>query len=550
MRIQNRNKGYLGNPNLKQIGEQITWTQEMIDEYAKCSIDPIYFLESYAKIVAIGKGTVSFKLFSYQKRLITAIQNGTKIVAKIPRQMGKSQCVAGYFAWFVLFGGENTKSAILANKMVVAKEIFSRVQFILENLPKWLQQGIKEWNKTSLVLENGSSVFCAATSPSAVRGFSLDNIFCDEFAHLSANLADEFIASVFPTLSSSEKSKIIIVSTPKGLNHYAKLFMEAEQGINGFTSISAEWHENPNRDEKWLAGQLAELGELKFKQEVLCSLIGSGATLVDGAKVASLPIKRGIELFPGYTEYEPPKKDSHNRPTGNYVITVDTSRGSDLDYSAFLVIDINQMPYKVVAKYADNSISPLMYPEVIFKVGTRYNNAFVLIETNDLGQQVADILFYDLEYENVYMSHKEKIKEGGGDKKSPGIRTTKRTKAIGCSQLKTLIESDHLEVNDMDTISELSTFIRKGTSYAADDGKHDDLTMCLVLFAFLTQEAVFKELFDFSLRQEFVKKQIQEFDDYITPIGFVDRGDEIIPESSFSYPSQGWIENNTDEFIW
>ena len=542
-------KGYLGNPKLKQIGESIQYSQYEIDEYARCSIDPIYFLKHYGKIVSLDDGIINFNLFPYQEKMISSFHTTRFSICKLFRQSGKSTTVAGYMAWYALFNS-NKNAVILANKLATAKEIFSRVQFIIESCPKWLQQGIKEWNKTSFELENGSKVSCAATSASAVRGQSISLLALDEYAFLSPALADEFSASVFPTISSAESSKMIIVSTPNGLNHFYKLWNEAEQGINNFKPITTHWSDHPKRNQQWADEQKTILGNVKFAQEIECAFHGSAYSLIDGAKVASLPIKRGTELFPGYTEYEPPKKDSQGKPTGNYVITVDTSRGSDLDYSAFLVIDINQMPYKVVAKYADNSISPLMYPEVIFKVGTRYNNAFVLIETNDLGQQVADILFYDLEYENVYMSYREKIKEGGGDKKSPGIRTTKRTKAIGCSQLKTLIESDHLEVNDMDTISELSTFIRKGTSYAADDGKHDDLVMCLVLFSFLTQEAVFKELFDFSLRQEFVKKQIQEFDDYITPIGFVDRGDNIIEETQVRYTGNFWVENNSDEFRW
>jgi hypothetical protein len=375
-------------------------------------------------------------------------------------------------------------------------------------------------------------------------------IYIDEAAIIPNTVADKFFASTYPVISSGESTKIIMTSTPLGLNHFWKFWSEAEQGINGFVPVRVDYWEHPKHDKKWADDQRKLLGELKFNQEILMDFVGSGATLIDGAKVASLPIKHGTIIFPNYIEYEAPKRDEFNKVTGNYVITVDTSRGSDLDYSAFTVIDINQMPYKVVARYKDNSISPLMYPEVIFKVGTRYNNAFVLIETNDLGQQVADILFYDLEYENVYMSIKDTIKEGGGNKKTPGLRTTKRTKTIGCAQLKTLIESDHLEVNDFDTISELSTFIRKGASYAADDGKHDDLTMCLVMFAYLTQENVFKELFDFSLRQEFIRNQIKEFDDYTSPIGFVDRGE---PEKEFSllgdYRLNSWVESN-DEFTW
>jgi len=510
---------FRGNQNLKQIGEKLYFTEHQVQEYAKCSQDPIYFLENYGKIVAVGKGVVPFKLFVYQKRMIHAILNNRKIIGKIGRQMGKSQIVAGYFAWFVLFGGKNTHSAILANKMAVAKEIFSRVQFIIENCPKWLQQGVAEWNKTSLTLENGSTVFCSATSPSAIRGFSLDAIFCDEFAHLSSNLADEFIASVFPTISSSDTAKLIIVSTPKGLNHFAKIYIDAESGKNGFAKVNAEWYENPGRDQAWLDNQRAELGELKFQQEVMTNFNSSSNTLVQGSKIASLVSINPIRTLPNLKEYFNPIPDHQ------YVMTVDVSRGANLDYSTFTIFDISTMPYEVVSTFRDNTISTLVFPEIIFKSATKYNAAFVLIETNDLGQQVADTLFYDLEYENVYMTVKEEIKEGGGKNSAPGCRTTTRTKAVGCDILKGLIENDSLMVNDAETITEFSTFIRKGKSYCADDQKHDDMVMTHVMFAYLTTQPVFKDLFDYSLREQLYKRQLQDIDEQMLPLGYVNRGD-------------------------
>lgn len=535
-------KGYLNNPFLKQVGETIHFTQEQVIEYARCSNDPVYFLEHYAKIVALGKGTVPFKPFSYQKRIVTAIRENRKIIGRIGRQMGKSTIVAGYFAWFVLFGGKNTKSAILANKLAVAKEIFSRVQFIIENCPKWLQQGVKEWNKTSLTLENGSMVFCSATSASAVRGFSLDNIFCDEFAHMSPNLAEEFIASVFPTLSSSDTTKLIIVSTPKGMNHYFRIYDEAIKGINGFAVVDAEWHENPGRDKKWLDGQLAELGELKFQQEVLCSFLGSSSTLISGHKLNSLP--RGIAtslLKDGsLLQYVKPQENH------SYVMCVDVARGKGLDYSTFSIVDITMLPYQVVCTYRSNLVSTMVYPEVIMKIATLYNNAFVLVETNDLGQQVADILFYDLEYEQVYMSKKDNIKEGGGAGSEPGCRTTKKTKHIGCDALKDLVENDKLMVNDPETINEMMTFVRVGTSYKADDGKHDDMVMTLVMFGYLTTQPVFKNLFDFNLRERLIETQLQELDDEMLPLGFFDRGDTVEPTPVHQVGA--WVEGKDDTF--
>lgn len=545
-----KSKGYLGNPNIKKSGEIVDFSQKEIDEYAKCMLDPIYFIINYIKITTLDYGIQPFHLFEYQKKFIKCLHENRKVIGLWPRQHGKTTCVAAYIVWYSIFNDAKTV-AILANKRTAAQEVMSRVQEMYSDLPKWLQPGVEEWNKGSYKLANGSKAFIAATTTSGIRGKSVSFLYIDEAAVIPNTVADEFFAATYPTISSGETTKIALTSTPLGLNHFWKFWTEAEQGINGFIPVRVDYWEHPKHDQKWADDQLKLLGSVRFSQEIGISFIGSSFTLIEGGKIASLPKKNGTEVFPNYIEYESPKRDEFNKVTGNYIITVDTSRGSDLDYSAFTVIDINQMPYKVVARYKDNSISPLMYPEVIFKVGTRYNNAFVLIETNDLGQQVADILFYDLEYENVYMSVKDKIKEGGGNKKTPGLRTTKRTKAIGCAQLKTLIESDHLEVNDFDTISELSTFIRKGTSYAADEGKHDDLTMCLVMFAYLTQENVFKELFDFSLRQQFIKNQIQEFDDYTTPIGFVDRGEPDNTDFSLlgDYRLNSWVESK-DEFIW
>lgn len=670
--------GYLGNPNLKQLGETIQFTEHQIIEYTKCSSDPVYFLETYGKIVSLDDGIVPFKLFNYQKKIIEGMQNNKKVLAKLFRQAGKSQTVAGFIAWYCLFNS-NKNSVILANKMATAKEIFSRVQFIVENCPKWLQQGVKEWNKTSFMLENGSKVSCAATSPSAVRGQSISLLALDEFGFLRPNLAEEFIASVFPTISSAESSKLVIVSTPNGMNHYYKMWTEAKQGINGFVAIESHWTEHPKRTQKWADEQRSILGDVKYSQEIECiggesivtikdttgyiqeipieslyysldekmnvyyeiltpsgfqsfdsvirkinkvltirtnnrimrtsfehqilvngklkkskfvrvgdklsesenvvsitdsntydylydpvnvgngslyiangfihhncSFIGSSHTLIAGEKLHSLPYLTPTYLLPNsptLIQYFKPE------PNHSYVMTVDTSRGKGLDYSTFHVIDITTLPYQVACTFRDNNISTLVYPEVLYKIGSMYNNAFILIESNDLGQQVADILFYDLEYENVYMSIGTDIKEGGGSKMSPGLRTTKKTKTIGCDMLKSLIENDQLSVNDSETISELTTFTRQGNTYKADDGKHDDLCMSLVLFAYLTTQPVFKELFDYDLRERFFQNQLADLDEQMLPLGYYNNGMDDIQDVVPRYRGvNSWVEGNDDTF--
>lgn len=541
-----KNKGYLGNANLKQIGEVIQFDQEKVSEYIKCSQDPVYFLENYGKIVSIDKGIIPFKLYPYQKRIILGLKDNRKVISKLFRQSGKSTVVAGFIAWFVLFHGTK-ECAILANKMATAKEIFSRVQFIIEYCPKWLQQGVKEWNKTSFELENGSACFAAATSASAIRGRSLAFLLLDEFAFLSPSLAEEFIASVFPTISSSKTSKMAIVSTPKGMNHFYKMWMEAESNQNGFIPIEAHWSENPDRDQDWADEQLSILGEIKFNAEVLCQFAGSSNTLIRGDKVASLPFARPkylIENSEDLVEFEEPIKDE------SYVIAVDVSRGANLDYSVFTVIKISTLPYKVVCRYRNNKVSTLVFPDIIQKFAQAYNSAFVLIETNDLGQQVADTLYYDLEYENVYMSSKDKVGEGGGSRMEPGLRTTKKTKSIGCDLLKGLIENDKLEVNDLEIISEMSVFIRVGNTYKAEETKHDDLMMCLVMFAYLTSQPVFKDLFDFSLREKFFEQQLKQMEEQMLPIGFLNRGTEIDVIEPIVTQDLIWVENDRfDDYI-
>jgi hypothetical protein len=530
--------GFNGNKFLRRAHEEIEYTDEQLDELERCKNDPIYFIENYAKIVSLDKGIVPFKMFEYQKTFVRTVHSSTRVISKWFRQSGKSTSAAGYIAWLVLFSKEKKTACILANKLTTAKEIFGRTQFIVENCPKWMQRGVKEWSKTSFKFENESTVFCAATSPSAVRGQSLNFCLCDEFAFLSPNLAEEFIASVFPTLSSSESSKLIIVSTPKGMNHYYKIWREAEAGINGFIPIAAKWQDHPHRTQTWADEQLRELGDLKYNQEILCEFLGSSLSLISGSAISSIPLGIGTVIFDGYTEYHQPI------PGHSYVIMTDVARGAELDYSAFIVLDITSLPYKISAVFRNNKIDPQMYPDVIYRIGMKYNEAFVLVETNDIGQQVADILFYDLEYENVYLSFREKINEGAG-KKIPGLRTTKKTKSIGCSNLKTLVENKAIEINDPTIVDEMSTFVRVGNSYKAEEGKTDDLMMCLVMFGYLSAQPIFKELFDYNLRTVYLQNQKKEWDDWMEPIGFVDRGESFVqltPDKPYIEATDSWAD--------
>ena len=514
---------YNNNLNLKAAGVPVPFTQDQVQEYVKCARDPLYFIGKYAKIVSLDHGVVPFIPFAYQERMIEAMHTNKNTLGKLFRQAGKSTIVAAYFAWYILFN-DNKTAVILANKQAIAVEIFARVQFIIENLPQWLQQGVVEWNKKSLVLENGSRCVAAATSASAVRGMSVNLLLLDEFAHLKPNLADEFIASVFPTLSSSESSKLIIISTPNGLNHYHKLWVEAQNGRNDFKCVEGRWQENPNRTQAWADAQRAKLGEVKYRQEIECSFEGSSYTLVDGAKLATLPIEVPIYEKDCMELFEAPQKDH------TYVITVDVSRGRHMDYSAFAITDVSQMPYKVVGTYKNNEITTLEFPHLIYNTARQYNDAFLLIEINDLGQEVSNAIWHEYEYENVYFTDRNELSQASG---YPGIRTTTKVKSLGCSVLKELIEKDQLIINSHRIVEELGLFVQKRKSYASEDPTvNDDLCTTMWLLAWLTKQTVFQQVTNIHLRTILTEKKQQYINETLTPFGFFENNkpDELKEE--------------------
>ena len=545
--IQTKNS-YNGNSRLKQVGYPIQFTQEQVRELVRCASDPAYFIETYCKIVSLDFGLVPFSLYDYQKNFIDVIQNNRKVISMQPRQMGKSQVVAAYVLWYTLFQSNKTV-AILANKAAAAREILFRYQLMYENLPLFLQQGIKTWNKGDIELENGSIVFTAATSKSGVRGRSVNLLYVDETAIIPNNIAEEFFTAVYPVVSAGSTTKIILTSTPLGYNHFWKFWNDAEQGTNGFVALRVHYSEHPDRDEKWAEDQRKLLGDLKFNQEVLCSFIGSSASLIAGDVIANMsPTPYVFTTDDGLDILDEPQKDNQ------YVIIVDTSRGVGGDYSAFTITDVSSVPYKVVGKYRNNLISPLLYPNIIHKVARDFNNAYVLVEINDIGQQIADILYSELEYENIFRVGSS-TKQGqfltGGFKGSSflGVRTTKQVKRIGCSNLKTLIESKKLLIFDKDIISELSTFIEvRGGVYAADEGYHDDLVMTLVLLAWASRDPYFKELTNVNLRNALFENQLKQIEDELTPFGMVNTG---VPEKATAEVVHGdlWITGDMNHYM-
>jgi hypothetical protein len=516
-------KQYLGNVNLKAAGVQLNFTESQIEEYMKCASDPIYFIESYCKIVTLDHGLQPFKLYECQRKKVKIIHENRKVILMEGRQQGKTTTSAAYILWYTLFQGSKTVS-ILANKATAAREVLYRYQLMYENLPIWLQQGVTTWNKGDIELENGSIVFTAATSTSGIRGKSVNLLYVDEAAIIPNNVAEQFFTSVYPTISAGETTKILLSSTPLGYNHFWKFWNDAEEGRNGFVPLFIPYREIPGRTEAWAEEQRRLLGELKFNQEVLCKFLGSSLTLVAADTIAQLSPKSPIYSKDGLDVYENVEKDHI------YTIVADTAKGVGGDYSAFSVIDCTEMPYQVVAKYRNNTISPLLYPSVLYKTGTEFNNAYVLIELNS-SEQVAEILYSEYEYENVIFVNRTtqgQVVSGGfgGGKSQLGVVTDRKVKRIGCSNFKSLVEEKKLLIHDIDTISEISTFIEKRGTYAADEGYNDDLVMGLVLFSWLTTNSYFKELTNINIRKELYDKRIQMIEEEMTPFGIIDDGIE------------------------
>ena len=514
---------YLGNPLLKKSNVPVEWTKENIVEYQKCMEDPIYFIKNYIKIVSLDEGLVPFELYDFQEEIVNTIHNDRFTICKLPRQSGKSTTLVSYILHYVLFNS-NMNVAILANKAATARDILGRLQLAYENLPKWLQQGVVSWNKGSVDLENGSRVVASSTSSSAVRGGSYNMIFLDEFAFVPTNVAEDFFSSVYPTISSGKSTKVIIVSTPNGMNLFYKLWVDAENKRNSYNIIDVHWSAIPGRDDKWRTETIANTSEEQFRREFECEFLGSANTLIAPAKIKSMAFINPITSNAGLQVYEKPEQGHI------YTLIADVSRGTSNDYSAFLVFDVTTVPYKIVAKYRDNEIKPMLFPNIIHDVAKAYNMAYTMVEVNDIGEQVASALQFDLEYENLIMASMRgragQVVGGGfsGGKAQLGVRTTKAVKKMGCSNIKQIIETDKLIIQDYELINEFSTFILKGQSYEAEEGHCDDLAMCCVLFGWLVQQTYFKELTDDDIRARMFNENQFQLEQDMAPFGFVDNG--------------------------
>ena len=524
------NDQYLGNPLLKKANTPIEFTKDQIEQFIKCKKDPVYFAKNYIKIVSLDHGLVPFNMYKFQEKLIKNFHDHRFNVCKMPRQSGKSTTVVSYLLHYALFN-DNVNIAILANKASTARDLLGRLQLAYENLPKWMQQGVLIWNRGSLELENGSKILASSTSASAVRGGSYNIIFLDEFAFVPNHIAEDFFSSVYPTISSGQSTKLIIVSTPHGMNHFYKIWHDAERSKNQYIPTEVHWSEVPGRDQVWKKQTIENTSEQQFQVEFECEFLGSIGTLINPSKIKTLVYDEPIKRSGGLDVYEKPK-DEHT-----YIMTVDVSRGLNNDYSAFVVFDISTFPYKIVAKYRNNEIKPMLFPNIILDVAKAYNKSFVLAEVNDIGEQVTSILHFDLEYDNILMCAMrgppgQLVGQGFSGKKTQlGVKMSKTVKRVGCSNLKTIIEDDKLIFNDYEIISELTTFIQKNQSFEAEEGCNDDLVMCLVIFSWLVVQDYFKEMTENDVRKRIYEDQKEQIEQDMSPFGFITDG--LNEETSF-----------------
>ena len=557
--MNNNNNGYNGNSSLKRIGIDFSYSEEQVLEIAKCVKDPIYFIDNYCYIVTLDHGIQPFKLYDCQKKKIKLIHDNRKVILMEGRQQGKTTSAAAYILWYTLFQ-DNKSVAVLANKSATAREIMSRYQLMFEYLPPWMQQGIKTWNKGDIELENGSIVFTSATTAAGIRGKSVNLLYIDEAAIIPNTVADAFFTAVYPVISAGQTTKILITSTPLGYNHFWKFWNDAVNKNNDFVPMYIPYWEIPGRDEKWALEQKRQLGDLKYNQEVLCKFLGSSLTLINSDTIEYMTTCPTVYSKDGLDLYEYPingqRDEDENLVTKphTYVIVADTAKGVGGDYSAFVIVDITEVPYKLVGKFRDNKIAPMLYPTVIHKIAKDYNNAYVMIEVNS-SEQVAHIMHNELEYDNIIFVNRD-TKKGqvvsggfGGGKTQLGVQTDKRVKRIGCFTFKALVEEKKLLIMDADTISEISTFIQVRDSYAADDGYHDDLVMPLVLFSWLTTNSYFKELNNVNIREAMYQERIKQIEEDVIPFGFIQNGleEEFVVDSGDVWKPEvpaGYLSSN------
>jgi len=514
---------YMGNPNIKRDGVVQQYSAEQVLEYAKCANDPIYFAESYCKVINLDDGLVPFKMYPYQKKMFHHFQKNRFSIILACRQSGKSISSVMYLLWYTLFHADKTV-AILANKGSTAKEMLSRIALALENIPFFLQPGCKAFNKGNIDFSNNSKIFAASTSSNSVRGFSANLVYLDEFAFVDR--AAEFYTSTYPIISSGKTTQVIITSTANGIgNQYHKIWEGALQRTNEYKPFRVDWWDVPGRDEAWKEQTIANTSQIQFDQEYGNTFYGTGDTLINSNTLMALRAKNPLYVDGNVKVYEKPQLGRE------YVMCADVCRGLGQDYSTFNIIDVTEKPFKQVAVYRDNKISPLLFSDEIYKWAVPYNEAYVIIESNDQGPIVCNALYHELEYENMHIESAIRGKLG--------LEITKKSKRLGCAGFKDILESSGLEIVDEETIKEISTFEAKGNSWEASNGNHDDLVMNLILLGYFANTKWFNTLTDESLREFLHKQKIAEIEKSTLPFPLIDNGLDQL-EQAVEMPGPEW----------
>jgi len=530
-----QNESYLGNPNVKRDGVNQQWDQNLIQEYAKCMHDPVYFCEKYVRVISLDNGLVPFKLYPYQDEMFKHFNDNRFNIVLACRQSGKSISSCAYLLWYALFHSEKT-IAILANKGATAREMLGRITLMLENLPFFLQPGCKALNKGSIEFSNNSRILAAATSGSSIRGMSVNLLYLDEFAFVER--ASEFYTSTYPVVSAGKETKVIITSTANGIgNIYHKIWEGAVQGTNEFKPFRVDWWDVPGRDEEWKKQTVANTSKLQFDQEFGNTFFGTGDTLINAETLMSLRTHNPIRILEG-GDLLVYKETTTNH---EYIMTVDVSKGRGQDYSTFTLIDISVTPFEQVACYRNNTISPILFPNIIYKYAKVYNDAYIVVESNDQGSVVCNGLYHDMEYENMHVT--SSVKASG-----LGIEMNRKVKRLGCSAIKDIIENNKIKIVDENTILEISTFEARGQSYEASDGNHDDLMMNLVMFGYFASTQYFGDMTDINLKQMLFEQKAKEIEDDMVPFGFIDDGSAAIAEIENEKPGQQWAVEWSRDF--
>lgn len=525
-RVPNNGLGYLGNPRVKRDGIEQSFTKEEVKEYARCMSDPAYFIENHMMVTHPDRGLIPFEPYPYQREMFKIFNENRFSVVLACRQSGKSISSVGYILWYANFHADKT-IAVLANKGATAREMLSRITLALENLPFFLQPGCRALNKGNIEFSNNSEIIAAATSGNSIRGLTVNLLFLDEFAFVEK--ATRFYTSTYPVITAGKTSKVIVTSTANGIgNQFYDIWEGAIQSTNEFKPFRVDWWDVPGRDEKWKKQTISNTSETQFDQEFGNNFLGHSDTLISTDKLLALKSESPLESKQGLSYYVKPM-EGHK-----YLMMVDVAKGRGQDYSTFTVIDVTARPFEQVATFRDNMISPLLFPDVIVKVGKLYNEALLLIESNDVGQVVCNTVYYEHEYENMFVE--SALKKGG-----IGITMTKKVKRVGCSNMKDLLEMNKLQIRDRETIHELTTFIGKGSSYQAEDGNHDDLVMNLVLFAWFVSDQAFGDMVEeLDLKSLLYGDRSQEIEDDLVPPGFFSGGSGMTEFDELIHAKEEW----------